>query len=82
LFADLPQEIIVREMHAFQMTEPPTGFDLLASTDECRVEAIKHRDRVLYGVQFHPEAYDADHLHGQTLLKNFFRIAGTVGSRQ
>jgi acetyl esterase/lipase/GMP synthase-like glutamine amidotransferase len=79
LFAGLPSQIEVREMHAFQMADPPTGFDLLASTTECRVQAIKHRERILYGVQFHPEAYDAEHPHGQTLLANFFRIALTSG---
>jgi acetyl esterase/lipase/GMP synthase-like glutamine amidotransferase len=75
LFAGLPAEIVVREMHAFQMSEPPRGFRLLASTAECRVQAIKHDTRNVYGVQFHPEAYDAEHPHGQILLKNFFRIA-------
>jgi GMP synthase-like glutamine amidotransferase len=75
LFAGLPETIIVREMHAFQMSEPPPSFEILASSAECRVQAVKHRERMLYGVQFHPEAYDADHRHGQTLLKNFFRLA-------
>lgn len=75
LFVGLPQEIVVREAHAGHLPEPPAGFELLASTDECRVQTIKHRERILYGVQFHPEAYDADHTDGQALLKNFFRIA-------
>lgn len=75
LFAGLGEQIVVREMHAFQMAEPPRGFDLLASTAECRVQAVKHRERVVYGVQFHPEAYDDEHPDGRTVLKNFFRIA-------
>lgn len=75
LFAGLTPELTVKEMHAYQMLEPPKEFDLLASTTECRVQAIKHRQRVLYGVQFHPEAYDNEHLDGRTLLANFFRIA-------
>jgi len=75
LFANLPEKPIFREFHAFQIQEPPAEFDLLASTKECRVQAIKHRDRLVYAVQFHPERYDAKHPHGRVLLENFFRLA-------
>ena len=75
LFAGLPQEPVFKQSHALQVSDVPPGFDLLASSPDCRVEAIKHRDRLVYGVQFHPEGYDADHAHGQALLKNFFRVA-------
>ena len=44
--------------------------------DECPVEAFKHRQRPLYGTQFHPEAYDEDHPQGQIILRNFLRLAG------
>ncbi len=76
LFAGLPDELIVREYHAFHMLEPPAGFRLLASSVECPVQAIKHDTRVLYGVQFHPEAYDDEHPHGRELLANFFGLIG------
>lgn len=76
LFDGLPDEIIVCERHAFQMTVVPPEFDLLASSPACRVQAIRHKDRVLYGTQFHPEAYDNAHLHGKKVLENFFRAAG------
>jgi len=75
-FDGLPDEIVVRESHAFQMARVPPEFVLLASTAECRVQAIKHKDRLLYGTQFHPEVHDDAHPHGGTLLRNFFRMAG------
>lgn len=75
LFANLPEKPILRQFHAFQIVEPPKEFDLLASTQECRVQAIKHRDRLVYAVQFHPERYDQQHPHGRLLLENFFRLA-------
>jgi GMP synthase-like glutamine amidotransferase len=78
LFAGLPQEILVREAHAEHALETPPGFLLLASTAECRVQAIKHNERPVYGTQFHPEAYDDAHLHGKVILQNFFRIAGII----
>lgn len=76
LFQGLPDEFTVREAHAFHVAAPPPGFELLASTEECKVQAIKHKDRVLYGTQFHPEAYDDKHPHGRAILENFFRQAG------
>lgn len=30
-------------------------FDLYASSEECKIQAIKHKKRPIYGVQFHPE---------------------------
>jgi GMP synthase (glutamine-hydrolysing) len=75
LFAGLQKEIVVKEAHAFQLPEVPPGFDLLASTPDCRVQAIKHRERMVYGVQFHPEQYDDTHPDGRAVLENFFRLA-------
>jgi len=53
----------------------PKGFMNMASTTECRVQAIKHRQKPIYGTQFHPESYDDQHQDGKTVLNNFFRIA-------
>ena len=30
-------------------------FDIYASSEECKIQAIKHKKRPIYGVQFHPE---------------------------
>jgi GMP synthase-like glutamine amidotransferase len=49
---------------------------LLASGDECGIQAMKHGRRIIYGTQFHPENYDDRHLDGKIILQNFFRIAG------
>lgn len=77
LFAGLPDEIVVRQAHAEHALAPPEGFVLLASTAECPVQAIRHKERPIYGTQFHPEAYD-DHPHGKTILENFFRSCGII----
>jgi len=76
LFESLPDEILVREAHAFHVATAPPEFEILAATDECPVEAFKHRHRILYGTQFHPEAYDDDHPQGRIILENFLRLAG------
>ncbi|MBM3891710.1 MAG: hypothetical protein FJ388_21560, partial [Verrucomicrobia bacterium] len=76
IFNGLPDEIIVPQRHYAECKELPAEFDLLASSDECKVQVIRHRNRPVYGTQFHPEIYDDKHPHGKILLQNFFRIAG------
>jgi len=76
LFDGLPDPFVVRESHYAEIKRMPPGFDLIATNDNCRIQAIKHRDRILYGTQFHPEAYVDGYPHGRKILENFFRIAG------
>jgi len=78
LFESLPDEIVVREAHAYHLLRAPAEFEVLAATAECPVEAFKHRQRLLYGTQFHPEAYDDQHPQGQVILQNFLRLAGVL----
>ena len=78
LFEGLGERPTFSESHWWEVQDVPPGFRLLASTDACRVQAFKHESRLLYGVQFHPEAYDEEHLDGKALLGNFFRLAGVI----
>jgi len=41
--------------HTFQVTSIPEGFHKIAWTDSCPIAGIMHKNRKLYGVQFHPE---------------------------
>jgi GMP synthase-like glutamine amidotransferase len=74
LFAGLPSTMIMRCSHYCEVKELPRGFELLATSGHCRIEAMKHTSRPLYGTQFHPEAYAEPFLHGKKLLSNFARI--------
>lgn len=78
LFDGFGDTVIVREYHAYEIKRLPEEFDLLASNDACRVQAIKHKSRLLYGTQFHPEHFDAEHPDGERMLRNFFKIAGIL----
>ncbi|NHW00058.1 MAG: C26 family cysteine hydrolase domain-containing family [Thaumarchaeota archaeon] len=75
LFNRLGDIIYVDENHYCEVKELPHGFDLLASTDECRIQAMKHRMRPLYGVQFHPQIFNDEYPDGRRILENFFEIA-------
>ena len=56
----------------------PPGFELLATSPECRLEMIRHQDRPMYGAQFHAEVWDGPYTDGETIMRNFFRIAGLI----
>ncbi len=75
LFAGLGQEPVFFESHYWEIKALHPAFELLASTKDCRVQAMRHRQLPIYGVQFHPEVNMADHEDGRRLLKNFFRLA-------
>jgi GMP synthase (glutamine-hydrolysing) len=79
LFDDLGQEPILFEAHYWELKESPPGFEVLASTDACRIQAIRHTSSLVYGVQFHPECYTQEHADGRKLLANFFKLAGILG---
>jgi GMP synthase (glutamine-hydrolysing) len=74
LFADLPQQPTFFQSHHWEVKSAPPGFHVLAESDLCRVQAIAHTDRPLFGVQFHPEEYDETHLDGRRVLQNFLAL--------
>ena len=49
------------------------GFVLLADSDSCEVEAVKHKTKPLYGVQFHPERINVANPEGHKVIENFYK---------
>ena len=51
----------------------PRGWEVLASTGNSPVAALRHPGRKIYGLQWHPEVVHTE--HGQRMLSNFvFRV--------
>ncbi len=51
------------------------GFNLIADSPSCEVEAVKHKSKLFFGVQFHPERItigDETHPEGHQIIDNFF----------
>lgn len=52
------------------------GFVLLADSNRCEVEAVRHKSKPFYGVQFHPERIkikDETCLDGHKVIENFYK---------
>lgn len=66
LFRGCGRILKVKQSHNDSITLP-SGFLLLASSSKCRVEAIKHKEKFIYGAQFHVE-------ENVEIIINFIRI--------
>jgi anthranilate/para-aminobenzoate synthase component II len=76
LFKGLPRDIIVPEAHYCEVKRLPKDFVLLASNENCKIQAMRHRERPVYGTQFHAENWEEPYLHGRQIISNFFALAG------
>jgi len=72
VLAGLPRRFSVWASHADEVSRAPEGFEVMARSDICDVEAMCHRERPLFGVQWHPEVSHTE--HGQKLFENFLDI--------
>ncbi|MDQ6887491.1 MAG: glutamine-hydrolyzing GMP synthase [Gemmatimonadota bacterium] len=71
LFAgfDAGESITVWASHGDHVEAPPPGYDVLACSVNAPVAAFRHRDRPIFGVQFHPEVRHTP--RGGELIANF-----------
>jgi len=73
-------KLYVAEWHQDAVEALPPGFVRLATSGFCRVEAMMHLRRPIYGVQFHPERRPGDwpgeSWDGLQVLRNFLAAAG------
>ena len=75
LFSGLDQAETFFQSHYWQLEEVPEGFVPRATSPWSDIQAIERRDRPVFGVQFHPERYDAAHPAGAKVLRNFFALS-------
>ena len=71
LFEGLPREFEVWESHNDEVAALPKGFELLAHSENCGVQAMRSLDRPLFGLQFHPEVEHTQ--FGYDIFKNFLK---------
>jgi len=64
--------------HTDFIESAPQGFEIIGHTSECPIAAFSSEERMLYGVQFHPEVQHT--LFGEKMITNFLynvcKVAG------
>jgi GMP synthase (glutamine-hydrolysing) len=72
IFRGVPKTSTVWESHHDEVSTVPKGFEVLASSEKCKVQAMRHQSRPLFGLQFHPEVEHTQ--FGATMFQNFLEI--------
>lgn len=69
IFSGIPKKSIVWESHNDEVTIKPKDFKLLAESETCKIQAICHKSKPFFGLQFHPEVEHTE--YGKEIFKNF-----------
>ena len=72
IFENLPDAFIVWESHNDEVTVLPKDFINLAHSENCNIQAMMHKNKPFYGLQFHPEVEHTE--YGVDIFKNFVKI--------
>ena len=74
LFTDIPPKFNVVRYHSLAIREEDIPSSLIADsfTDDGEIMSVRHEDRPVYGVQFHPESILTE--HGHKILENWMEI--------
>jgi GMP synthase (glutamine-hydrolysing) A subunit len=73
IFDGLHDVVKLREKHYYQISELPKDFEIIASSQVCSIEAMKHKQKPIYAFQGHPEVSGDD---GHTIMHNFLKVSG------
>jgi anthranilate phosphoribosyltransferase len=80
IFKGVPSPFDAMRYHSLVVYEPiPDELEVIASTAEGEIMALKHKQHPTYGVQFHPESILTE--HGKLILKNFLDLRPLVADK-
>jgi GMP synthase (glutamine-hydrolysing) len=68
----MPKEFTAWVSHRDEVEGLPPDFISLAHSQICKIEAMVHKNKPIFGVQFHPEVFHTQ--DGKTVLKNFVDV--------
>ncbi len=72
LLKGIPNKFKAWVSHYDEVKTLPPDFIRLAHSKTCEIEAMEHKTRNIFSVQFHPEVWHTE--HGEDILKNFLEI--------
>ncbi len=75
VFAGLPSPFLATRYHSLivERATLPDCLEVTAWLEDGTIMGLRHRDRPIEGVQFHPESIASE--HGHALLRNFLDLA-------
>ncbi len=76
IFAEVPQDFTATRYHSLIVERGtlPKELEISATTPDGLIMGLRHKQRLVEGVQFHPESVLTG--AGKTILKNFLALAG------
>lgn len=69
IFKDMPKRFNAWVSHFDEVKQVPKDFIPLAHSESCDIEAMCHKERDIYSVQFHPEVWHTQ--YGERIIENF-----------
>ncbi|MCK5260924.1 MAG: GMP synthase subunit A [Thermoplasmatales archaeon] len=75
LFEGVPKKSIVWESHNDEVSVLPKTFEVLGESESCKIQAMRHKEKPFYGLQFHPEVEHTE--YGEQIFKNFVNMCKT-----
>jgi GMP synthase (glutamine-hydrolysing) len=76
----VPRKTIVWASHQDEVSVLPPGFKVLARGETSPIQVMRHEERPLFGMSFHPEVEHTK--DGVTMFRNFVRICQEHAKRQ
>ena len=61
---------IVFESHSYEISKLGNSLDVIAESENCKNEIVKHKELLIYGTQFHPEMTK----DGQSMIEKFVKL--------
>ncbi len=76
VFAGLPSPFLATRYHSLivERDSLPESLEVTAWLEDGTIMGLRHREKLIEGVQFHPESIASE--HGHQLLRNFLSRAG------
>ena len=69
ILSGIPTTFLAWESHNDEIKVLPDVFEVLAGSQNCRYQAIAHKSKPIFGLQYHPEVEHTE--CGSEMLKNF-----------
>lgn len=74
IYKGLPNPVVGGRYHSLAITKLPQELEVTARTQDGIIMGVKHKQRPIFGLQFHPESVLTP--QGLRIVENFLRMAG------